>query len=181
MISKVTALGLNEQELSFASHALKGPHSDLFKEEGQPSIHKVTDIIVWILQNFGRSADHSEQMSLTRVHFHSLTYHIIGTIPGTWQNVPSAVAAGTRMAGQQACDTDILNPNDMELRIPRRFKLFSGDDARLFDPESPVISFTHKGFEFSFSPVLVCKVPLKTVGLGDAISATGLLYSTRAV
>ena len=30
---------------------------------------------------------------------------------------------------------------------------------------------------FIFTPVLVCRFPTKTVGVEDAIAATGLLYS----
>ncbi len=42
---------------------------------------------------------------------------------------------------------------------------------------NPVTEFRRGKINFFLSPVLVCKKPLKTVGLGDAISSVGLLYS----
>ena len=65
-----------------------------------------------------------------------------------------------------------------ELRIPYAVKLYSDGEDVTFDADNPVMHFASGGYQFAFSPVLVCKKPLKTVGLGDAISATGLIYST---
>lgn len=51
IVSKVSSLGLNEQELTFLSHAAKGPHSEYFDTiQGQPEIHKISDIILWVLR-----------------------------------------------------------------------------------------------------------------------------------
>ena len=103
---------------------------------------------------------------------------MIGIVPGRWGNSQVAVAAGTRNAGLQACDTPTFHLQDVDLQIPLMFPLYTGDVERNFSHSDPVMSFTLASFEFQFSPVLVCKTPLKTVGLGDSISATGLLYST---
>ena len=168
---------MNEQELSFSAHVADGPHFDDFHTRtGQPEIHKISDMILWLLKTYGYSKQNPSSR-LTRVHFHSLTYHIVGTLPSAWHNTKAAVAAGTRMAGRQACDVNTLSPPDIELRIPESFKLFSGQDGHTFDESNPVFSWDREGFNFVFSPVLVCISPLKTVGLGDAISATGLMYS----
>ncbi|XP_052101282.1 ADP-dependent glucokinase-like [Mytilus californianus] len=173
----ISSLGLNEQELSFSSHAADGPHKNDFQErEGQPEIHKVTDMVLWILKTFGYSEDNQDS-KLTRVHFHSLTFHIIGTVKGAWHNNKEAVAAGTRTAGEQACDMKTIQPDKVKLRIPKTFKLFTGDGDREFDEFNPVLSWELEGYKFVFSPVLVCINPLRTVGLGDAISSTGLMYS----
>lgn len=133
-------------------------------------------MILWILKTYGYSED-SPDNKLTRVHFHSLTFHIIGTIKGAWHNNREAVAAGTRTAGEQACDMKTLHPDKVKLRIPKKIKMFSGDEERDFDETNPVISWNIEGYSFVFSPVLVCINPLKTVGLGDAISSSGLMYS----
>lgn len=173
----VDSLGLNEQELSFSSHAAGGPHQDDYlTRKDQPEIHKMSDMVLWLLQTYGYSKNNPKSR-LTRVHFHSLTYHIVGVVPGAWSNSESAVAAGTRLAGRQACDVGNLSPEEVDLRIPENFKLFSGDIDRQFDQENPVLSWDREGLHFVFSPVLVCHEPKKTVGLGDAISATGLMYS----
>ena len=177
IIPYVNSLGLNEQEISFSSHVLNGPHSeDFLTRHGQPEIHKISDMMLWLLQNYGYSKTNPSS-KLTRVHFHSLTYHIVGIVPESWHNSKSAIAAGTRIAGQQACGTAALLPDDIELQIPESFKMFTGDHDRHFDETSPVISYFREGYKFHFSPVLVCKSPVKTVGLGDAISSTGLMYS----
>ena len=86
------------------------------------------------------------------------------------------------MAGNQACEFGAKMPrgakvDKLELKIEESFKLYNGAEDMFIDGEKPVVEFEYEGFEFAFSPVLVCKKPRRTVGLGDAISATGLLYS----
>ncbi|XP_062590693.1 ADP-dependent glucokinase-like [Saccostrea cucullata] len=177
IVSKVSSLGLNEQEITFLSHAAKGPHRDYFENiQGQPEIHKISDIISWVLKTHGYSKDFPSR-KLTRVHFHCLTYHIIGIHSSAWRNNPSAVGAGTRVAGIQACDVESPDPDLVTLKFPQQFKLFSGDKERTFNESQPIMTWKKDGFHFALSPVLVCKQPLKTVGLGDSISATGLMFS----
>ena len=178
IVRKVDSIGLNEQELGFASLSSGGPHPDL-NALAIPEIHKVTDILVWVLQTYGHSAANPHN-KLTRVHFHSLAFHIIATVPGRWQNQKSAVAAGTRVAGKQACDTAEMEPSSYNIRIPRTFELSSHSDAghTEFNSENPVIEYNVQGIVLTFSPVLVCRNPLKTVGLGDAISSTALMFSS---
>ncbi|CAL1535328.1 unnamed protein product [Lymnaea stagnalis] len=176
-LPNVDSLGLNEQEIVFSSKSLNGPHHDHFDDyNGQPEIYKISDIMLWILQKYGKSSNHPSSR-LSRIHFHSLTYHIVGVRDTAWSNVDKATAAGTQVAGLQACDIPNLKEDLVELKIPSRFKLFSGDKEKDFDPHNPVISWRRDDFFFVFSPVLVCRHPVKTVGLGDAISATGLMYS----
>ncbi|XP_033750170.1 ADP-dependent glucokinase-like [Pecten maximus] len=177
VISKVSSLGLNEQELTFASLAGDGPHnSDFYHQSGPPEISKAGDMVIWLLQNYGQSSQNPESR-LTRIHFHCLSYHIIGNVKGAWTNSAAAVAAGSRMAGKQACDVQRLNSSIVDLKFPKSFKAFSDDIEREFDSNKPVISWETDEFEFSLSPVLVCNDPQKTVGLGDSISATGLMFS----
>ena len=45
----MTSLGLNEQELSFISHILAGPHADLFGSGHQPQVHQVCVVIAYDL------------------------------------------------------------------------------------------------------------------------------------
>ncbi|KAK7480016.1 hypothetical protein BaRGS_00028749 [Batillaria attramentaria] len=177
VLPRITSLGLNEQELAFASVAAGGPHSDhLENSSGQPLIHKMSDIMLWLLRTYGFSSGNKESR-LSRVHFHSLTYHIVGVHNSQWRNLRSAAMAGSRIAGMQACDIRVLDPDYVDLKIPLEFQLFSGDRQRTFDPQNPAYLWTIDEFHFVFSPVLVCKHPVKTVGLGDAISATGLMFS----
>ena len=176
VLPNMNSLGLNEQELVFASKSCGGPHSDIFDHEnhGQPEIHKISDILLWLMKRFGRDMAQSQ---LSRIHFHSLTYHIVAVLESAWSNVESSVAAGAQVAGLQACDTMELTADLLKLKIPNKFRLFSGDSERELDPQNPVMSWRKDGILFVLSPVLVCKRPVKTVGLGDAISATGLMFS----
>ncbi|XP_075064431.1 ADP-dependent glucokinase isoform X2 [Mixophyes fleayi] len=170
----VSSLGLNEQELLFLSQSASGPHSTLSTWSGVPDVGIVSDILFWILQDSGRG-----DSVLTRVHFHTLAYHIIATIDGFWGNQVAAVAAGARIAGAQACASEIIEPSRVMLKSPLEFSTSQtdmGPTARVSAKE-PVATWSKGGVTFHFTPVLVCKDPTRTVGLGDAISAEGLLFS----
>ncbi|XP_071964756.1 ADP-dependent glucokinase-like [Antedon mediterranea] len=173
----IHSIGLNEQELVFFSNANGGPHQDLQPVKGYPEIAAVSDIISWLFNKYATGSS-----TLSRVHFHSLTYHLIATKKSAWENSQSAVAAGARVAGEQACMKKPIDPSQVDLHIPKAFSL-SVDNIPLrktiviYDPAKPVSIWDRDGVDFAFSPVLVCRKPGNTVGLGDAISATGLLYS----
>lgn len=89
----VSSIGLNEQELLFLSQAGEGPHSDMATWKGIPDMGRVSDILLWILEQHGRS-DPSSEADLTRIHFHTLAYHILATVDGYWGNQAAAVMAG---------------------------------------------------------------------------------------
>ncbi|XP_044926683.1 ADP-dependent glucokinase isoform X3 [Mustela putorius furo] len=173
----VTSLGLNEQELLFLSQAASGPHSSLSSWNGIPDVGMVSDILFWILKEHGRSK--SRASDLTRIHFHTLVYHILATVDGHWANQLAAVAAGARVAGTQACATDTIDASRVSLRAPREFMTSHSEAGSriVINPNEPVAKWHREGVSFHFTPVLVCKDPIRTVGLGDAISAEGLFYS----
>lgn len=93
-----------------------------------------------------------------------------------WNNTKQAVAAGALVAGQQACMQQELTADIVELRIPNSIKLDQNNTTQ-YDPTKPVIRWQREDVTYYFAPVLVCKQPLKTVGLGDAISSTALVFS----
>ncbi|XP_011373833.1 ADP-dependent glucokinase isoform X7 [Pteropus alecto] len=173
----VTSLGLNEQELLFLSQSASGPHSSLSSWNGVPDVGIVSDILFWILKEHGKSE--SRASDLTRIHFHTLVYHILATVDGHWANQLAAVAAGARVAGTQACATETIDTSRVSLRAPHEFLTsHSGAGSRIIlNPDKPVVEWHREGVAFHFTPVLVCKDPIRTVGLGDAISAEGLFYS----
>ena len=173
---RITSLGLNEQELAFISRVLTAPrHDELMRDDGQPDLTVVTDTLTWLLQTSGHSKSNARSR-LTRIHFHSLSFHLIATEAGVWLNSIEAVAAGAFIASRQACEHK-FEPDQLEMRLSQELTFYSGATTTQFQPDNPISEFTHKGYSFAFSPVLVCLNPEKTVGLGDAISATGLLYS----
>ncbi|XP_028679764.1 ADP-dependent glucokinase isoform X1 [Erpetoichthys calabaricus] len=178
VLPRVNSIGLNEQELLFVSQAGSGPHSELHSWNGFPDIGKVSDILFWIIKEYGHGEENSEA-SLTRIHFHTLAYHILVTTDGFWSNQVSAVSAGARVAGTQACGTERIDIGRVFLKIPFEFQVSaSGTGHKVtLNPSNPVTVWQRENTSFFLTPVLVCKNPLRTVGLGDAISAEGLLYS----
>ncbi|XP_062859326.1 ADP-dependent glucokinase isoform X2 [Trichomycterus rosablanca] len=174
----VNSIGLNEQELLFLSQAGEGPHSDLPSWNGVPDVGRVSDILLWILQQYGH-ADQDSEAHLTRIHFHTLAYHVLATVDGHWGNQREAVAAGARVASAQACGLQAVDVAKVGLKAPLSFySSFSEPrESLVLDPSNPVTVWRRGNISFYLSPVLVCKRPLRTVGLGDAISAEGLVYS----
>ncbi|XP_066557861.1 ADP-dependent glucokinase isoform X2 [Amia ocellicauda] len=174
----VNSIGLNEQELLFLSQAGGGPHSHMTSWDGVPDVGQVSDILFWILQQHGRTDPESEA-DLTRIHFHTLAYHILVTVDGFWANQVSAVAAGARVAGSQACGTPSIDVGMVALKAPLKFHTSHSEprETLTLDPSEPVTVWHRENVSFHLTPVLVCKHALRTVGLGDAISAEGLLYS----
>ncbi|XP_052618396.1 ADP-dependent glucokinase isoform X4 [Peromyscus californicus insignis] len=173
----VTSLGLNEQELLFLSQSASGPHASLSSWDGVPDVGMVSDILFWLLKEHGRSKSRSSD--LTRIHFHTLVYHILATVDGHWANQLAAVAAGARVAGTQACATETIDASRVSLRAPQEFMTSHSESGSriVLNPNKPVVEWHREGITFHFTPVLVCKDPIRTVGLGDAISAEGLFYS----
>jgi len=174
----VSSIGLNEQELLFLSQAGGGPHADLAAWRGVPDVGRVSDILLWVLERHGRSEPSSES-DLTRIHFHTLAYHVLATVDGYWGNQAAAVMAGARVASSQACGLRSVDAGKVSLRAPLEFHSSHGEprEKLTLDPEKPVTVWRRGNVTFHLTVVLVCKEPLRTVGLGDAISAEGLVYS----
>ncbi|KAA8590301.1 hypothetical protein FQN60_014235 [Etheostoma spectabile] len=174
----VSSIGLNEQELLFLSQAGQGPHADMATWKGIPDVGQVSDILLWILEQHGRSEPSSEA-DLTRIHFHTLAYHILATVDGYWGNQAAAVMAGARVASSQACGLQSVDVSKVELKAPLQFHSSHTEprEKLSLNPAEPVTVWRRGNVTFHMTTVLVCKQPLRTVGLGDAISAEGLVYS----
>ncbi|XP_055048698.2 ADP-dependent glucokinase isoform X1 [Misgurnus anguillicaudatus] len=174
----VSSVGLNEQELLFLTQSGGGPHADLASWDGIPDVGRVSDILLWVLEQHGR-ADPESESDLTRIHFHTLAYHILATVDGHWGNQVSAVAAGARVASSQACGLQTVDVTKVALKAPLNFysSFTEPRESLTVDVMNPVTVWRRGNVSFHLTPVLVCKQPLRTVGLGDAISAEGLLFS----
>jgi ADP-dependent glucokinase len=179
---RVTSVGLNDQELLSVSKASKGPHQTVGEDSGPLEVGVVADQLYFILNTFGAGSSGFPDSRLTRVHFHSFTFHFISIIQGTWENSLTAVGKAARMAPIQACDSVNFNADSVELKFPQTY-LMSIEDVFLrrtplvYNPLLPVSHWTRENVEMFMSPVLICRKPTKTVGLGDAISATALQNS----
>eukprot|EP00048_Salpingoeca_helianthica_P002227 m.55642 g.55642 ORF g.55642 m.55642 type:complete len:588 (-) comp11979_c1_seq1:61-1824(-) len=173
LLDSVDSIGLNEQELFALSHAANGPHMSITsKPVTVPQIAVVADILHWLLSSLPR---------LSRIHFHSLTFHIMAVRRGAWSDPVAAASRASIVASERACDTHALNADNVDLPIARSFRLHVPDDTerelstkRAFDPSDPILTWHRDDYVFVLVPVLVCRSPVKTVGLGDAISAAGL-------
>ena len=105
---------------------------------------------------------------LSRIHFHSLPFHVIATTASSaWGDQLASLSAGSRQAILQACGNEDL------LSVDADIGLVTVNNKQII---KPVIEIKD-GISFHITPTLVCRKPLQTVGLGDGISASGLLYS----
>lgn len=175
LLPLVDSIGLNEQELQFIAHSANAyqPRESI-STFNAPEIGYLADLMYWMLTTYGGR--------LTRIHMHSLTYHIIAVASDKWENSLSSVAAGARVAGLQACNLTHFSDDKFSLLIPKIIS-YSVEDEYLrrspvvFSGNEPVLTWKRKQISFYFTPVLVCNQPIKTVGLGDAISSTALIHT----
>ena len=184
---RVDSIGLNEQELLILAQS-EGADFNFTDIGSKPSIPHACDLLHWMYSAY-TSFQQRKKSRLTRIHFHSLTYHLMVNptrdLAGSrWQGGVTAVMAGSRKASLQACDTDEITPEKFELMIPEKFLLsnthetLSKKDSEIdYEPDNGYVAWQRDNLDYFMSPVYVCRKPLKTVGLGDAISSAGLLNS----
>ncbi|KAL7980271.1 hypothetical protein Chor_000092 [Crotalus horridus] len=151
----VNSIGLNEQELLFLSQAASGPHSSLTSWNGVPDVAVVSDIIFWILKEYGRTS--AQASDLTRIHFHTLAYHLLVTVDGYWGNQVAAVAAGARVAGTQACATQTIDASKVFLKAPLEFATskMEGASRVSLNLKEPISVWHQDAISFHYTPVLV--------------------------
>jgi ADP-dependent phosphofructokinase/glucokinase len=87
-----------------------------------------------------------------------------------------AVAHSVLITGKIACDTTDIQYEDSQILATETFSTNENGPSRAFTPQDAVIEWTTDRFTCVIAPVPVCKAPVKTAGLGDNISGTGLAY-----
>ncbi len=181
LFPRIDSLGLNEQELLSAAISANASF-DFDSIPKKPGVEWISDLLHWLVTTYSKQQrDHSR---LSRVHFHSLAFHIVATpTNGPWHAAPEGLIAGAKVAGLQACNAMSFNPVDFELKMPLNFALSRTDRKLAFirhygSSDSHIVRWRRAATDYYLSPVLVCREPTKTVGLGDAISSLGLLYTT---
>jgi len=172
----VDSIGMNEVELVAVAKVLL-PESayDLEKLRNQ-DMKSITDVLLQFFEYFYK-LDH--QSVFTRIHFHSLAFHIVVkniNNGDTWGDSASAVSAGVMTCSRQACKNS-TNMNDYDILVSRVWPILRHNNITQVPVETWVQDLPkyHQQYEFSVAPVLVCKKPGDTVGMGDSISAVGLL------
>lgn len=176
----VNSLGLNEQELGSTYVVLGGAQYNRndFKD---PTPRAVIDAIKYILETLYSIEPDNTIHHLTRVHFHCLHFHlIVHQKHSEWSNSLEAVASGSLAATRQACDQYDIDFGELEMNAPLQIP-YNKNKFIIGNSTHPILhweeSVNHTILQFYYSPVLVCKTPKKTVGLGDAISSVGLVAS----
>ena len=179
LFPRIDSLGLNEQELLSAAKSANASF-DFDSIPKKPGVEWISDLLHWLVTTYTKRDD----SRLSRVHFHSLAFHIVTTLTeGPWHGAPDGLVAGAKVAGLQACNVMSFNPMDFELKIPLNFALSQSDrnlsSVRRYGlgDQSHIVHWKRAATDYYLSPVLVCREPIKTVGLGDAISSLGLLYT----
>lgn len=146
-----------------------------------PSVEAVVTALTHIFDFAGES--------LGRIHYHSLAYHIIAVRAShvnRWPDAAAAVARGAVASTLQACDVNESNPEglanlhgDALTLIYQQLSglVVRGVELPRINASSPVAvwhDFEYSEVQFALAPVLVCKEPIRTVGLGDTISGAAM-------
>ncbi|KNC56065.1 ADP-dependent glucokinase [Thecamonas trahens ATCC 50062] len=165
----VDSIGFNEQELEglVAALGLDGT-KPLFAADATshnvPSRAGVESALASLFQHLDSSAS-----TVTRLHFHSLAYHVVCTRGSSWGEPAGPAAAGALAVGFRACGLAPQPVSSFNPAIHFDVLYTTGNDGGVetftLDPQT----------QCALAPVLVCKAPVRTVGLGDSISAAGLL------
>ena len=179
LFPRIDSLGLNEQELLSAAKSANASF-DFDSIPKKPGVEWISDLLHWLVTTYTKQG----RSRLSRVHFHSLAFHTVATLTnGPWHGAPDGLEEGAKVAGLQACNVMSFNPVDFELGMPLNFAL-SRMDHKLSPVRrygsgdlSHIVHWRRGSADYYLSPVLVCREPTKTVGLGDAISSLGLLYT----
>lgn len=198
----VDSLGLNEQELATMFTSLGGKGLEMSSLTSKiPSVNAVASALEFILTKYNTMATANHiRGGLSRIHFHSLTYHMIVKVVTPqkkkkknssmlWKNTVASIAGGSLAATLRACN--ISSAEDMsyekgEVIAPMYLYLetINGMQEKYIDIVNPVAkwdrlvdSTKNLRLRFYYTPVVVCKSPVQTVGLGDSISASALSYT----
>ena len=200
LLPRSDSLGFNEQEAADLYHALGGKYvgeadlpgsrEEVASERASP--RAVASLLRWLLES-------PEGQRLSRLHFHSLPFHLIAyRVPAgggplrLWRGGAGAVAAGSvaATAGALRAEPEAIAAEELQLLLrpaelsdprqqPAATRLYSVDQASVVE-WSWALAQGMGSVVFALAPVSVARRPLGTVGLGDAISAAALASDARA-
>jgi len=186
----VDSIGLNEQEAKYLAKFYQFPDMSHLPEVALISTYSA------VLLHYSKTYYNTEMegiknqsgpgnplptfRQLSRVHVHSLSAHVITQRNDFgWGDASAAVAAGSYVATTQACGTEDINSNNVH--IPMVTDIQKSTLAPYWNDTRFLFQYhdSNSGLLMTGAPVAICKTPGKTVGLGDAISATALLVQTK--
>lgn len=180
VITRCDSLGLNEQELGALYRSLGGSEYTDFNTNINP--RTAIEAMKFIFQN-----SKQEGRKLNRIHFHTLHFQIIGQRNSVkeWGHKDDqmvGVTTAVMVVVREACNAFAFTPDQLDVRAPELIAPAKNNNETKFwevPASMPIASIKEEGFRFAYSASLICKKPSKTVGLGDIISATALLYQLR--
>ncbi|POM78513.1 Hypothetical protein PHPALM_3953 [Phytophthora palmivora] len=137
---------------------------------------------------------------LSRIHFHTLQFHIVCQKEGSmWEDPTTALVQSALMSSKVACGKPPapgsasgdankpkpmrtsaemeVDPERVEILLARQQLLSKSQSLKVdLDPFSPVVTWQEADFQCHLVPMMACKKPDHTAGLGDNISGTGVAY-----
>lgn len=156
------SVGANEQE-TLALY-------DIIQSKDAASDYDTNPLASEMIQWIEEIMDKTE---VKRFHMHSLSFQIICQRGGElWQTHHSLIEA-TLTATEQACGTTDLSPDMLEQHYHSPSSTADINEVYSGTP-SPISCHGPASKHCCVIPVLVCKKPVQTVGLGDHISSSGL-------
>jgi ADP-dependent glucokinase len=168
----VDSIGLNEQELGMLYSALGGQEfqSSDFVSPLLRTASRSIGFIMGLPMFLNNQGDHQ----LNRVHLHFLSYHLIaqpvqsreGVYQWDREKAKASVASGSLATTIQACGVDGEFPDVAQLRV----------DPRVANSGS----FEEFNLEFWVSPVVICKVPIRTVGESETSKKSRHLHNSNS-
>ncbi|MBX9694739.1 MAG: ADP-dependent glucokinase/phosphofructokinase, partial [Cyanobacteria bacterium] len=184
------SLGLNEQELGALYRVLGGTEYTLesFKAPSlQTSIDAMVFILNWVPRVLNPFALMRKENQLSRIHMHFLSYHVVCTTSrlskqrwteqGTRRSVQTGALTATRKACGNAETGEFPDVEQVDLQWDT---LLAATKYKLTWKKPWIDVRPTPGIFCSVYPVLVCNSPLRTVGLGDAISSSGLFAQIQS-
>lgn len=164
-------------------------------------LHDVIQFASKAKKNFQTSKQNREKSvalaQLSRIHFHTLQFHIVCQKVGSkWEDPTTALVQSALMSSKVACGKSPtttteedrpqpmrtsaemeVDPDRITTLLTRQQLLSERQDLKVeLDPFSPIVTWQEADFQCHLVPMLACKKPDHTAGLGDNISGTGVAY-----
>lgn len=194
-IPYVDSIAMNDNELDRFDTFLQNNRISQVANQKPPKprvafvLDKIRSVFRQLRQRDARNiASHSHSRSISRIHIHSKAFQaILVSHTSNWRHTKNAAAKAALTAYRSVCDTAIANPESAKLVlddafsttavpgvVPKRFALNELDPVSCWS-EDILVDAKSVQVEICVAPVLVCKEPKRTTGVGDNISAAGLI------
>jgi len=172
LFHNVRSLGVNEQELAFLYHVLKtgDPKSVAHASNSTPDANWALTTTIDTLERLRQS-----KSLVSRIHMHAFGYHALCYDPKFWGSGLDSIGATSRVASQLTCG-DAWEKRDWGKFTPPGEGNGAGIVYDAYHAHNRCQ--TIRDYVCCVAPVLICKVAIRTAGVGDNMSGAGLAYHT---